>query len=475
MAVDRAQSIDVKRAEVEFHNFASLGEPERASRVYRQENERRGDVLRSLSGFIGPMTPFLEIGANAGHTSLLLMNDFGADGFALDISADSLRHGYALMEEWDLPRGPVRLAGDALHLPFRDGSLRCVLAFQMLSQFMDIEQVFLEVKRVLMPGGVFVFAEEPMRRILTLRLWRCPYEEQMTPWERRLWRWGLLPFLVRDVVGAGQEESFGIRQNHTMNLADWHALVRKHFAAHEYRMFVPERGPWERAAKRTAVRLDLHRSDWRAARLLGGTLAAACRKAGVATDILASASPIETLLCCPDDGVDLRLEDGGTLRCQRCGYVSELTHGVYNLIPSKERDELYPGDRDDIIDFSRPGHETHLVEGWHELEGVHGNLYRWIGASASARLRNVRGGPQRLRVRGFRLESEKPSKITLTANGERLGEWTLDRPGLFVIETPLVAAPEYDLQIDAFPVQSRPGDRRPLTVNLSLIRLLPLA
>ena len=44
------------------------------------------------------MTPFLEIGANAGHSSYMLANEFGASGFALDISADSLRHGRALME-----------------------------------------------------------------------------------------------------------------------------------------------------------------------------------------------------------------------------------------------------------------------------------------------------------------------------------------------------------------------------------------
>ncbi|MBH0207446.1 MAG: hypothetical protein HP495_02745 [Nitrospira sp.] len=77
----------------------------------------------------------------------------------------------------------------------------------MLSQFMNVESVFLEVKRVLAPGGIFLFAEEPLKRLLTLGLYRCPYYESMKPWERRLYRWGLLGFLVRDVIGAGQEES----------------------------------------------------------------------------------------------------------------------------------------------------------------------------------------------------------------------------------------------------------------------------
>ncbi len=270
-----AQSLSVKRAQVEFHNFASLGEPERVLKVYANENYNRGGLIQKHAAFIGEMTPFVEIGANAGHTSYMLANEFGAAGFALDISADALRHGIALKEIWGLEREPVRVAGDALNLPFRDGSVRMVLACQMLSQFMDIERVFVEVKRVLAPGGVFVFAEEPLLRLLSLRLYRCPYWEQMKWWERKLYKWGVLGYLVRDVIGARQEEGFGIRQNHSMTLKSWHRMVQKHFVAHEFDVFVPERGWAEAAMKRLLIRLDPCRSPWRAARLLGGTLAAA--------------------------------------------------------------------------------------------------------------------------------------------------------------------------------------------------------
>ena len=132
--MSEAQAFSVKRAEVEFHNFASLGEPERAMRVYAEENQRRGSVIRNHLNFIGEMSPFLEIGANAGHTSYYLANAYNAEGFALDISADSLRYGIALQEKWGYSKAPIRLAGDALHLPFADNSMRLVMAFQMLSQ-----------------------------------------------------------------------------------------------------------------------------------------------------------------------------------------------------------------------------------------------------------------------------------------------------------------------------------------------------
>jgi len=473
----QAQSMAVKRAEVEFHNFAALGEPERALTTYREENLRRGALIRKHLALIGGMSPFLEIGANVGHTSYMLVNEFGAEGFALDISADALRCGVALQDLWAMPRAPVRLAGDALRLPFRDGSLRLVAAFQMLSQFMDIEAVVVEVKRVLAPGGVFLFAEEPLRRLLSLRLYRCPYYDRMKGWERKLYHWGLLGFLVRDVIGAEQEESFGIRQNHSMYLSDWRRLTLKHFAACQYEIFVPERGPAERWVKRLAVRFDPYRSVWRAARLLGGTLAAVCRKAGEDSRPAVAMNEFERMLKCPDCSGEMRRDAQEALSCAACGYRAPLEGGVYNLLPSAEKKELYPGDRDDLIDFSRPGHERLLGEGFYELEGVFGNKYRWMGPRATARLVRVASGPQRLRIRGYAhpnaFRQGRPVSVMVRANGENLGSKVLDRPGLFIYEADLAEAEQYQLEILAAPCWRAPNDDRTFTVNLSMIRLAP--
>lgn len=469
-AATSPQSLSVKRAEVEFHNFASLGEPERALGVYAEENRRRGALLRTHADFIGAMSPFLEIGANAGHSSYMLANEFGGEGFALDISADALRHGAFLMDRWRLSRAPVRVAGDAINLPFRDGSLRMVLAFQMLSQFMNIESVFLEVKRVLAPGGIFIFAEEPLRRLLTLRLYRAPYYDTMKAWERKLYDWGLLGYLVKDVIGARQEESFGIRQNHTMDLPRWHALITKHFVDHRYQLFVREHGWGERIVRQLAVWRDPHHSVWGAARLLGGTLAAICRKAGDGG--AASMERFETLLRCPDCKQALERDAADTLRC-RCGYQAANEGGVYNLLPAADRAELYPGDREDVIDFSLPSHAERLLEGWHELEGVFGNKYRWIGAHAAARLKRMRSGPQRLRIRGHAHESNFRIRLEILVNGERVNVTSLDRPGLFVIETDVADAPEYRVDVHGSPTWQAPGDQRIFTVNLSMIRLVP--
>ncbi len=476
MNKQEAQSLDVKRAEVEFHAFASFGEPERVLAYYKAENVRRGGLIRKYREFIGPLTPFLEVGANAGHTSYMLANDFGASGFALDISADSLRHGIELQKIWNLTRAPIRVAGDALHLPFRDNSIRFVMTYQTLSQFMDIESVIEEVKRVLVPGGVFLMAEEPMRRLLTLGLYRCPYYDTMKPWERKLCDWGLLGYLVQDVIGAEQEESFGIRQNHSLNLREWHHLIKQHFADHRADVFVRATGWGERCVKRLAVKLDPCGSEWRAAMLLGGTLAAVCRKAGEPPAEDTTAAALEDCLRCPDCSGGFDKDQDSTLRCRACGYQAPDEGGVYNLIRSEERKELYPGQRSDIIDFSQAGHEQQLLEGWDEVEGVFGNKYRWMNEHAVARLVRVAKEPQRLRIRGHAHEGifaqGGPVRIEAAVNRERIGRWTLERSGLFVLEADLPDAAEYRIDLYASPSWKAPPDDRTFTVTISMLRLV---
>jgi hypothetical protein len=269
---------------------------------------------------------------------------------------------------------------------------------------------------------------------------------------------------VRDVIGAGQEESFGIRQNHTMGLAEWDALARKYFAAQEYEIFVPQRGFPERAIKFTAG------SEWRAARWLGGTLAAVCRKAGESHEC--DFDRFERLLRCPDCHAALARGEDDALECVGCGYRAVNQGEVYNLLPSRERSELYPGERDDIIDFSLPSHQRQLLEGWYELEGVFGNKYRWIGARAAAKLRRVASGPQRLRIRGHASLQGVPGEIRAQVNGSAAGAWTIDRPGLFVLEADVPETSEYLVEIEASPTWTVPTDDRVLSVNLSMIRLV---
>jgi len=196
-----------------------------------------------------------------------------------------------------------------------------------------------------------------------------------------------------------------------------------------------------------------------------------CRKAGTPPPS-AWNSDFETLLRCPDCHGALARDAEATLSCQSCSYRAAFESEVYNLIGSKERAELYPGDREDIIDFSIPGHEKKLLGNWFDLEGIHGNMYRWMGARADAVLRRVRAGPARLRIRGHASIEAIPGEIRVVVNGAPLQTWKLDRNGAFVVEADLPEAAEYQVEIHAAPVWNPPGDGRTLSVNIGMIRLI---
>jgi len=183
------------------------------------------------------------------------------------------------------------------------------------------------------------------------------------------------------------------------------------------------------------------------------------------------------LLACPDCGGELGRDADDTLRCRGCGYTAAHEGGVYNLLRSAVRAELYPGDREDDLDFCYPQHAARLISGWYELEGEFGNKFRWIGRRAAARLKRVRPGPQKVRIRGHAHPNSfaqgKPVRIEVAANGARVGEMELDRAGLFIFEGELPEAEEYAIEVAASPEWMAPPDDRVFTVTLSRMRLLP--
>ena len=71
---------------------------------------------------------------------------FRSDGFALDISADALRHGIALMDRWGLV-ARARAHGGRCVPPAVSRQLAAFRdTFQTLSQFLNMDAVFPEVQ-----------------------------------------------------------------------------------------------------------------------------------------------------------------------------------------------------------------------------------------------------------------------------------------------------------------------------------------
>lgn len=127
------------------------------------------------------LLPWFTAGADLGDHLLELGAGFGAATgewqkrvarvTALEFSGQSLKR---LAEHWPGGNsGAVR--GDAVALPFRDGTFSSVVAILMLHHLLTREaqdRAFAEVRRVLRPGGVFLafdMADSWMGRLVHVR------------------------------------------------------------------------------------------------------------------------------------------------------------------------------------------------------------------------------------------------------------------------------------------------------------------
>jgi malonyl-CoA O-methyltransferase len=107
---------------------------------------------------------WLDLGCGTGYFSRALGKRFPvSQGVALDIAEGMLQHAR--------PLGGAQqfIAGDAEHLPLRDGSCDLLFSSLALQWCADFSAVLSEAKRVLRPGGVLAFSSLCVGTLLELR------------------------------------------------------------------------------------------------------------------------------------------------------------------------------------------------------------------------------------------------------------------------------------------------------------------
>jgi SAM-dependent methyltransferase len=121
-----------------------------------------GKVRKLLGRHPGPFEHSLEIGSGTGYFTLNLMQDGVIEAATCsDISPGMLETLAGNAERLGLP--VTTAPADAEGLPFADASFDLVLGHAVLHHIPDLQAAFVEIHRVLKPGGVFFFAGEPSR------------------------------------------------------------------------------------------------------------------------------------------------------------------------------------------------------------------------------------------------------------------------------------------------------------------------
>lgn len=115
-------------------------------RVY---GERKKELFKKLNGNV------LEIGAGTGVNLHFLPESISWTG----IEPNPFMHRFIYSKAEELSLNIQLHAADAAELPFENHQFDCVLSTLVLCSVNSPQQVLQEIKRVLKPGGLFVFIE----------------------------------------------------------------------------------------------------------------------------------------------------------------------------------------------------------------------------------------------------------------------------------------------------------------------------
>jgi len=116
--------------------------------------------LAGLAGFT-PGTRVLDVGGGFGGPARTLAAEYGCQVTVIDLTESYLEAARLLTERLGLADRVTHQVGNALELPFEDGSFDAVWTQNSGMNIADKERLYQGFQRVLRPGGRLVF-QEPM-------------------------------------------------------------------------------------------------------------------------------------------------------------------------------------------------------------------------------------------------------------------------------------------------------------------------
>jgi len=344
----KKQSLITQKGEIEFRKklieqqiqgkvvFKDEYEAFEIERILKERMNKTMNDMNALREKGIPISPFIEIGAERCQRSLVMENDLHSNGAAVDISFDMLVSGDYYRRKMNKKNNPLRICCDAYSLPFGSGSVPFVFCYETLHHFPELTPIINEIYRVLAPGGVFFFDEEPFKKILHVNLYTNQKAYSKNTRTRSTIKKVLDYFLAKNMCN---ETDHNIIENESLSIGEWEQSL-KIFDDQEVHFKTPVRfiGFNLSNKKNQYIRLLL-------SFLLGGTVTGKCRKS---TDGNYQPLPIQEVIICPicrTEGCESILNvSSSSVVCAQCTHVFPIINDVIMLFTEKKLNELYhPG------------------------------------------------------------------------------------------------------------------------------------
>lgn len=292
-----------------------------------------------------PLSPYIEIGAERGQRSLVMENDLGAAGCAVDISYDLLKSCHYYQQAFAKSKIPLRICCDVHNLPFKSDSIPFVFCYETLHHFPNPEPVVQELYRVLAPGGFFFFDEEPYKRILHLNLYSTEKIYSEKSLRRSMLRKVLDRFFAHPVCN---EVEHGVIENHDIPLSQWKQTLAC-FGEKDVRL-----KPTQHLKLESELFNPRSFLKYALVYLLGGTVSGVCKKSGNA--VADGRSLSESFICptCRQKGEQNSLRPRrGHFLCTACSRVYPVADDIVFLFAHHKMAELYPEILDSYVGAAR--------------------------------------------------------------------------------------------------------------------------